>query len=102
MKLHVHYHGGTRILSGTQIQGNGNEQEELLELTNKYLEVTDETIRSKTAELPATNMTDGQDPDKHFLRATLLRGQVERVGEHIMDRRFEDTMEQVWSRTTER
>ena len=56
----------------TGIRGNG--QEALLELTKQYLEVTDETIRFKIAELMATSMNDGQDPNEHFLRTTLVRG----------------------------
>ena len=68
-----------------------NRQEALPGLTNKYMEVMDVTIRSKPAELAATNMTDGQDPDECLLRATLLRSQVE----HISNRRFKDIMVQV-------
>ena len=70
----------------TGIRGTG--QEALQELTQKYLEVTDESIRSIPAELMATSMTDGQDLDKYFLLATLLRGQVERMGEPTSDRRL--------------
>ena len=76
----------------TGLRSNG--QEALLELTKKCLEVTDETIRSKTAELGVTSMTDGQDPDENFLHTTLLHGQVERMGERISDRRFKGIMVQ--------
>lgn len=55
----------------------GNKQEALLELTKTKLEVTNETIRSKTAKLMVTRMTDGQDPYACFLRAALFRRQVE-------------------------
>ena len=76
----------------TRIRGNG--QEPLLELTKKYFEVMDQTIRSKTAEPMATSMTDGQDPDEYFPRTTLVRGQVQRIGEHVSDRRVKDIMVQ--------
>ena len=52
----------------TRLRGSG--QEELLGMTKKYLEATDVTIRSKTAELTATSMTDGQDPDEYFFHTT--------------------------------
>ena len=39
-------------------------------------------------------MMDGQDPHEYFLRATLLRGQVEQMGKSISDRRFKDIMVQ--------
>ena len=44
-----------------------------MELTKKYLEVTDEAMGFKNAELKATSMTDVQDADEYTLCATLVR-----------------------------
>ena len=41
------------------------------ELQEKYLKVTDETIRSKTAELAATTMKSGQDLGDYFTEAII-------------------------------
>lgn len=43
-------------------------------------------------------MTDGQDTDEYYRLATLLRGQVERLGKYISDRRFKDIMVQGWTK----
>ena len=42
----------------------------------------------------ATTRTPGQDPDEYFLRASLLRDQVENMGEPITDINFRDIMVQ--------
>ncbi|CAN0299657.1 unnamed protein product, partial [Scytosiphon promiscuus] len=72
----------------------GHGQKAWQELHSKYMTATDETIRCKSAELVATAMKTGQDPDEYFLRAYLLRGQVENMGEPITDRNFKDIMVQ--------
>ncbi len=72
----------------------GHGQKAWHELHSKYMTATDEAIRCKSAELVATTMKPGQDPDEYFLRASLLRDQVENMGEPITDRKFKDIMVQ--------
>ncbi|CAN0373449.1 unnamed protein product, partial [Scytosiphon promiscuus] len=67
------------------------------ELQEKYLKVTDETIRAKTAELAATTMKSGQDPDDYFTEAVIKRAEVEAMGEPMTDRRFKDIIVQGFS-----
>ena len=49
---------------------SGDGQKAWEELQEKHIKVTDETIRAKTAELAATTMKSGQDPDDYFTEAT--------------------------------
>ena len=53
----------------TGTSGDGRRARE--ELQEKYLKVTDETIRSKTAELAATTMKSGQDLGDYFTEAII-------------------------------
>ena len=48
----------------------GHGQKAWQKMHSKYMTATDETIRCKSAELVATTMTLGQDPDEYFLRAS--------------------------------
>ena len=52
----------------TGIRGHG--QKAWPKLHSKHMTAIDETIRCKSAELVATTMTLGQDPDEYFLRAS--------------------------------
>ena len=72
----------------------GHGQKAWQELHSKYMPATDETNRCKSAELVATAMKPGQDTDEYSLRASLLRDQVENMGEPIADRKFKDIMVQ--------
>ena len=64
------------------------------ELQEKYLKVIDETISAKTAELAATTMKSGQDPDDYFTEAIIKRAEVEAMGEPVTDRWFKDIVVQ--------
>ncbi|CAN0352706.1 unnamed protein product, partial [Scytosiphon promiscuus] len=79
----------------TGTSGDGRKAWE--ELQEKYLKVTDETIRAKTAELAATAMKAGEDPDDYFTEATIKRAEVEAMGEPMTDRRFKDIVVQGFS-----
>ena len=68
----------------------GSEQKVLLEPTKTYLGATNVILRSKTSERLTTSMPDWHVPDDYLLRATLLCGPMERMGEHILDRRYID------------
>lgn len=72
----------------------GNGRAALLKLTKKYMEVTNESCRSKTAKLRVNDMMDVQDPNKYFIRATMRRSQVEQMDKHILGRRFKDILVQ--------
>lgn len=62
--LTVHKHEDTTGTSGDGLKA----WEELHKL--KYLKVTDDTIRAKTAELATPTMKSRQDPDDYFTEAT--------------------------------
>ena len=75
--------------------GNGgNGQKAWQELESKFLKVTDDIIRAKLAELAATSMKPGQDPDDYFMEATLKRNEVTWMGEPMTERRFKDILVQ--------
>ena len=54
----------------------------------------DENIRSKTAELAATTMKSGQDPDDYFTEAIIKRADVEAMDKSMTDRRSKDIVVQ--------
>lgn len=68
------------------LSGNGYNTYQELAITYKM--VTDETIRAKTEELAAIKMRPGQYPGTYFQEAGFLRNALERMGEHVTDRRL--------------
>lgn len=65
--------------NATGTSGDGQKAPE--DLQEKYIKITDETIRAKTAELAATTMESRQDPDGYFIEAIMTRAEVEAMGE---------------------
>lgn len=62
--------------------------------SRKYLKITNETICAMVAELVATAIKPGQDPDDYFAEAIIKLAEVEAVGEPTSDRRLEDSLVQ--------
>ena len=54
----------------------------------EYNKVTDEDIRATMEKVVNTSMTQGHDPDDHFMVKTLAGSKPEKTGEGISDRRF--------------
>ena len=72
----------------TGISGDG--QAAFEELCNTYNRVTDEVIRAKMEQMDTTAMNPGENPDDYFNNKIILRGELEKMGEPITDRRFKD------------
>ncbi|CAN0198582.1 unnamed protein product, partial [Laminaria digitata] len=64
------------------------------ELEEKYLRVTNETIRALQAKLAATTMEPNEDPDHYIMQATRLRSRLAAVKEPVTDRHFTDIIVQ--------
>ena len=68
----------------------GNGQNAVQELVSKNNNVTDEVIRAKMDKLVNSNMEQVEDLDSDFMKKTLARSELEKMGETISDRRFKD------------
>ena len=69
---------------------SGSGQQALIELINKYKNVTHTVTRSIMDKLVNTTMKQGENPDGYFMEKTLARAELEKMGELISDRRFQD------------
>lgn len=58
----------------------GNAQKVWQELESKSLQAKDEVIRAKLAELPATSMKGGQDPDGYCMETIFNRNDATEMG----------------------
>ena len=72
------------------IRGDG--QKAIKELEEKYLRITDETIRALQAALAATTM--GPDEDHYIVKAKRLRSRLTAVKEPVTERYFKDIIVQ--------
>ena len=62
----------------------------LQELLSKYNKVTDEVIQANMDRLVNFNMEQEEDADLYFMEQTLSRSELEKIGDIIFDRRFND------------
>ena len=82
----------THAYNGRGTRGDG--QKAIKELKDKYLRVTDESIRALQAALAATTMDPDDDPDHYIMKAKQLHSKLTAVKEPITERHFKDTIVQ--------